>query len=77
MKDLAEGKTNIKPIFLIIKASMKYKRVSTNENLILIFIEAVVQRCSVKKILLEISHYSQENICARVSFLINKKISLE
>ena len=33
-------------------------------------IEAVVQRCSVKKLLLEISQKSQENTCARVSFLI-------
>ena len=32
--------------------------------------EAVVQRCSVKKVLLEISKKSQENACARVSFLI-------
>ena len=31
---------------------------------------AVVQRCSVKKVLLEISQNSQENPCARVSFLI-------
>ena len=33
-------------------------------------IEAVVQRCSVKKMFLEISQNSQENICSRVSFLI-------
>ena len=32
--------------------------------------EAVVQRCYVKKVLLEISQNSQENTCARVSFLI-------
>ena len=32
--------------------------------------EAVVQRCSVKKMFLEISQNSQENICAWVSFLI-------
>ena len=31
--------------------------------------EAVAQRCSVKKVFLEISHNSQENTCARVSFL--------
>ena len=31
--------------------------------------EAVVQRCSVKKVFLEISLNSQENTCARVSFL--------
>ena len=32
--------------------------------------EAVAQRCSVKKIFLEISQNSQKNACARVSFLI-------
>ena len=32
--------------------------------------EAVVQMCSVKKVFLEISKNSQENTCARVSFLI-------
>ena len=33
-------------------------------------IKAVVRGCSVKKVLLEISRNSQENTCARVSFLI-------
>ena len=32
--------------------------------------EAVAQRCSVKKMFLEISQNSQENTCARPSFLI-------
>ena len=32
--------------------------------------EAVVQRCSVKKVFLEILENSQEITCARVSFLI-------
>ena len=32
--------------------------------------ESVVQKCSVKKVFLEISQNSQDNICARVSFLI-------
>ena len=32
--------------------------------------EAVVWRCSVEKVFLEISHNSQENTCARDSFLI-------
>ena len=32
--------------------------------------EAVVHRCSVKKMFLEISQNSQENVCAKVSFLI-------
>ena len=33
-------------------------------------VRAVTQRCSVKKVVLEISQNSQENTCARVSFLI-------
>ena len=33
--------------------------------------EAVARRCSSKKVFLEISQNSQENTCARVSFLIN------
>ena len=33
-------------------------------------LEAVVRRCSVKKAFLEIFQNSQENTCARVSFLI-------
>ena len=32
--------------------------------------EAVAQKCSVKKVFLKISQNSQENICARVSFLM-------
>ena len=32
--------------------------------------EAVAQRCSVKKVFLEISQNLQENTCARVTFLI-------
>ena len=32
--------------------------------------EAVVQRCSVEKVFLEISQNSQESTCARASFLI-------
>ena len=35
--------------------------------------EAVVQRCSLKKVSLEISQNSQENSCVRVSFLIKFK----
>ena len=37
--------------------------------------EAVIQRCSVKKVFLEISQNSQENICAGVSFLIKLQAS--
>ena len=36
----------------------------------LVLLEAVVQRCSVKKLFLEISQNSQENTWAGVSFLI-------
>ena len=37
---------------------------------VFIFADAVVRMCSVEKVLLEISQNSQENTCARVSFLI-------
>ena len=36
-----------------------------------LLIERVTQRCSVKRVFFEISENSQENSCARVSFLIN------
>ena len=39
------------------------------------FVEAVIQRCSVKKVFLEISQNLQENTCARVSFLIKLQAS--
>ena len=39
-------------------------------------LEAVIQRCSAKKMFL-ISKNSQENTCARVSFLIKSKFSCE
>ena len=32
--------------------------------------EAVVRRCSIKKVFLKISQNSQEDTCARISFLI-------
>ena len=37
--------------------------------------KAVAQRCSVKKVFLEIPQNSQENTCAEVSFLIKLKVS--
>ena len=39
-------------------------------GVVLILSEAVAQRCSVKRVFLEISQNSQENTCAKVSFLI-------
>ena len=39
--------------------------------------EAVVQRCSIKKVFLGISQNSQENTCARDSFLIKQACNLE
>ena len=38
--------------------------------------EAVARGCSVKKVFLEISQNSQENACARVSFLIRLLLNL-
>ena len=39
--------------------------------------EAVTQSWSVKKVFLKISQSSQENICARVSFLIKKRLFIK
>ena len=39
------------------------------------FTKAVAERCSAKKVFLGISQNSQENICARVSFLIKLQVS--
>ena len=38
--------------------------------------EAVIRRCSVKKVFLKISQNSQENTCARVSFLTKLQASV-
>ena len=40
----------------------------------LIYAKSVVQRCSVQKVFVEISQDSQENTCARVSFLIKLEV---
>ena len=40
-------------------------------NFLKLLTEAVVQRCSIKKVFLKISQNSQENTCARVSGLTN------
>ena len=39
-----------------------------------ITLEAVVQRCSVKKVFLKISQNLQENTCTRVPFLIKLRV---
>ena len=41
--------------------------IPSNEKCNFKILEAVVQRCSMKKIFLEISQNSQQNTCARVS----------
>ena len=51
------------------KMSNKIKSLTTNLN-VLNDTEAVVRRCSVKKVFLKIPQNSQENNCDRVSFLI-------
>ena len=42
----------------------------TGDNECPLHLEAVVQKCSLKKVFLKISQNSQENTSARVSFLI-------
>ena len=48
----------------------KFLIIENIKNMPRIKSEAVIQRCSVNKVFLEISQNSQENTCARVSFLI-------
>ena len=50
------------------KKSSEYCRKSTKNVFDGAHLEVVVQRCSVKKVLLTVSQNSQENTCARVSF---------
>ena len=38
--------------------------------IIMVTSEAVIQRCSVKKLFIEVSPNSQENTCARDSFVV-------
>ena len=52
--------------------SIKYSAVSDD---LLECIEAVIQRCSVKQVFLEILQNLQEDTCARVSFLIKLQAS--
>ena len=51
---------------------MNFKQLKQINSLLypLKYPETVAQRCSVKKVFLELSQYSQENNCAGVSFLI-------
>ena len=55
---------NIVQIYSVLNIQRKYLK-----------IEAVVRRCSIKKVFLEISQNSQEKACARVSFLIKLQAS--
>ena len=53
------------------KVQLEASRIRQRPNLIIVIsIRSSHQRCSVKKEFLEISQNSQENTCARVSFLI-------
>ena len=49
-----------KKLIMVVKKNFRISQIS----------KAVVQKCSVKKVFLKISQNSQENTCARVSFLI-------
>ena len=50
-------------------------RISCFYDWTMLYTEAVVQRCSVKKMFLETSQNVEENTCARVSFLIKFQAS--
>ena len=53
-----------------VKLLKKSSESSKQDDCYLVLLEAVVQRCSAKKVFLEILQNSQENACARVTFLI-------
>ena len=55
-------------IMIVISDFLQNFNPTTSSLSNLAFIEAVTQRCSVKKVFLEILQNSQENTCARVSF---------
>ena len=58
-------------LYLIpLNSNIDVTHITVNDISVGVEAEAVVQRCSVKKVFLEISQNSQENTCARVSFLI-------
>ena len=61
-------KINSEKIYML--SLIIFSGISLSWQAFLLSIEAVEQRCSVEKVLLEISQNSQENNCARVSFLI-------
>ena len=56
---------------------MSYKRDCGEYNLHKWLAETMVQRCFVKTVVLKISENLQENICARVTFLIKLQTSCE
>ena len=64
------------PLFPVFKLSQENTQSENMCDIIFENIEAVVQRCSVKKVLLEISQNSLENACARVSYLIKLPATL-
>ena len=53
----------VKSVWSVLDFDLKARILSSHEGP-----EAVMQRCSVKKLFLEILQNSQENICPRVSF---------
>ena len=58
--------------FIDLFIAKRYEKMAcfSNGNELEVYAEAVVQRCSVKKVFSEISKNSHENTCARDSFLI-------
>ena len=63
MKILKDGNVELYGLFVVRKWRLLLQSNLTDA-------EAVIRRCSVKKVFLEISQNSQENTCAKVSFLI-------
>ena len=71
-------------IITILDVCIKWEQKLKSTRLIILFcytdvikLEAVIQRCFVKKVFLEISQNSQESTCASVSFLIKLQALLK
>ena len=62
--------TDVNWLYISCKVTKTSSKSSKQDDCYLVLLEAVVKRCSVKKLFLEILQNSQENDCARISFLI-------
>ena len=79
IQKMKETKNISYPLSKVALRSMKGQSSTLRLKLLIQFktaLGAVVRRCYIKKLFLEISQNSQENTCAKISFLINRLLKL-